>query len=210
MILILAAGAAIIVGWLLFFAKPETARYHATKKVANSGSLLHLGMVVRYDTGLITSEEYRLADVNGRSTASYRIAGRNGKIYTITTPPVESHTVPFFFERTVADGIWKITTRPPRGERNAHYTLYVSQIVQNERGSRTVTFTDPHYWATTAGRQYEIHLDRNKPTPNLLRLSGTSLADKRYETLVADFRSFGTPGFRAKVADVQSAVHAGR
>jgi hypothetical protein len=210
LIITLAAVGAVIAGWLLFFVKPEAARYHATQKVANSSSALHVGMLVRYNSGPIMSEEYRMSDENGRSTAAYRIAGTNGKIYTITTPPIQSFTVPFFFERLVADGIWKVTSRPPRGDKNAVYTLSVSQNVQNERGSRTVTFTDPHFWATTAGHQYEIHLDKNKPTPNLLQLSGTALADPRYQTLVADFRAFGTPGFRAKVAQVQAAVRAGR
>ncbi|MBV9150004.1 MAG: hypothetical protein JO024_09065, partial [Candidatus Eremiobacteraeota bacterium] len=63
---------------------------------------------------------------------------------------------------------------------------------------------------TTAGRQYEIHLDRNKPTPSLLQLSGSAIADKRYQAIVNDFRNFGTPGFRAKVAEVQAAVRAGK
>ncbi|MBV9148280.1 MAG: hypothetical protein JO024_00325, partial [Candidatus Eremiobacteraeota bacterium] len=188
----LAAVAAVIAGWILFFAKPETARYHATQKVANSSSDLHVGMNVRYASGPITSEEYRMADRNGSSTASYRIVGTNGKVYTITTPPIESYTVPFFFERVVADGIWKVVNRPPRGDRSIAYALHVDQAVQGERGSRTVTFTDPQYWATTAGRQYEIHLDRNKPTPSLLQLSGSAIADKRYQAIVNDFRNFGT------------------
>ncbi len=210
LILILVAVAAVIAGWLLFFVKPESARYAATRKVANSSSDLHVSMAVRYTNGPIASEEYRMSDRNGQSTATYRIIGTNGKVYTITTPPIESYTVPFFFERVVADGIWKITDRPPRGERNIAYTVHVDQAVQSERGSRTVTFTDPHYWATTAGRQFEIHLDRNKPTPNLLQLSGSAIADKNYQAIVNDFRDFGTAGFRAKVAEVQAAVRAGR
>ena len=210
LIVIALAVAAVIAGWLLFFVKPESARYHATQKVANSSSDLHVGLIVRYSNGRIASEEYRMADHNGSSTATYRIIGTNGKVYTITTPAIESYTVPFFFERVVADGIWKITDRPPRGDRSITYTTHVDQAVQNERGSRTVTFTDPHYWATTAGHQYEIHLDRNKPTPNLLQLSGTTLSDKRYQEIVKDFRDFGTPGFRAKVAEVQAAVRAGK
>ena len=210
LIVSLAAAAAVIAGWILFFAKPETARYHATQKVENSSSDLHVGMTVRYASGPIASEEYRMADHNGSSTASYRIIGTNGKVYTITTPPIESYTVPFFFERVVADGIWKVVDRPPRGDRSITYTLHVDQAVQREQGSRTVTFTDPHYWATTAGRQYEIHLDRNKPTPSLLQLSGSAIVDKQYEAIVNDFRNFGTSGFHAKVAEVQAAVRAGK
>ena len=212
LIVTLLAVTAVVAGWLLFFVKPESARYQATRKVATTSSDLDVGMTVRYTHGRIASEDYRMSDRNGSSTAMYRIIGTNGKVYTITSPPIESYTVPFFFERLVADGIWKITDRPPRGDRSISYTVHVDQAVQNEHGSRTVTFTDPHYWATTAGHQYEIHLDRNKPTPNLpnlLQLSGSTIADKQYQSIVDEFRNFGTPGFRAKVAEVQAAVRAG-
>lgn len=192
------------------FVPSERARYEAVRKVRNASSDIHMRMTVTYDHGKIDSEEYRMEDLNGRSTASYRITGSSGKTYTITSPPVESHTVPFFFEELVQDGIWKITNQPPRGDTNAHYTLEVRQEVQNERGSRTITFTDPHYLATTAGRQYQLHLDKNKPVPDLLKMSSTALADPRYQKLVDDFRQFGVPSFRQKVADAQNHIRQGR
>ncbi|MDP9017564.1 MAG: hypothetical protein M3N19_04525 [Candidatus Eremiobacteraeota bacterium] len=202
------AFAAVIIGWLIF-ADSEKTRYHQVQQVKASKSDVHLRMSVAYDTGPVESEEYQMQDLNGRSHAEYRITARGGKTYTITSPTTQTYTVPFFFERLVQDGIWKISNRPQRGDINAHYTLAIAQEVQNEHGSRTIKFTDPHYLATTAGRQFQIHLDKNKPTPDLLHLSSTSTADNRYQLLVNDFRAFGTDGFRKKVADVQARVRSG-
>lgn len=200
---------AVVLGYIMFV-PAERARYEGVRKVRNSVSDIHMRMTVKYDTGKIVSEEYRMRDLNGQSNAVYRITGSNGKTYTITSPVVATHTVPFFFEELVQDGIWKITNQPGLGKTDVHYTLEVQQAVQGEHGSRTITFTDPHYLATTAGRQYHIHLDKNKAVPDLLKMSSTALADPRYEKLVKDFREFGVPSFRAKVADVQNKVRLGR
>ena len=203
------AVAAVVIGWIMFVPQ-EKQRAEAVRRVKNSTSDVHLRMSVKYDSGKIDSEEYRMEDLNGRSHAVYQITASSGKTYTITSPTSATYTVPFFFEKLVADGIWKITNQPPRGNTNAHYTVQIQQAVQNERGSRTILFTDPHYLATTAGRQFHIHLDKNKPTPDLLKMSSTALADPRYQQIVDDFRNFGTPAFRKNVADVQNRVRLGR
>lgn len=200
---------AVVLGYLMF-APSERGRFEAVRKVRNATSDIQMRMTITYDSGKIDTEEYRMQDLDGQSHAVYRIVGSSGKTYTITSPTVSTHTVPFFFEKLVQDGIWKITNKPALGDSNAHYTLQVRQTVQNESGQRTITFTDPHYLATTAGRQYQIRLDKNKPTPDLLKMSSTALADPRYEQLVKDFREFGVPSFRQKVAEVQKRVRSGR
>lgn len=197
------------IGYFIF-AGEESTRYRQTQAVINSPSVVNLRMHVDYDRGAVASEEYKLQDSNGRSTAQYTIVAQSGKTYTITSPPSKTYTVPFFFEKLEQDGLWKVTSQPPRGDTTSHYTIAVEQTVQNEQGSRLVKFTDPHYWATTAGRQFQIHLDKNKPTPDLLKMSSKALADPRYQQLVDDFRTFGTPGFRRKVEQVQANVRAGR
>jgi hypothetical protein len=104
----------------------------------------------------------------------------------------------------VADGIWDLTNR--RGSAGPVYTLYIKQFADNKQGERTIVFTDPHYWAVTAGRQFHIHLDPKKPTPNLLTLNSTSLADPRYEQIVREFQTFGSPSFLAKVRQARELV----
>jgi len=103
----------------------------------------------------------------------------------------------------VQDGVWDLMNRPPRGDTSVHYTIYVKQKADFKQGDRTVTFTDPHYWATTAGRQYTIDLRKTNPN-DLLKLQGTQLADPRYQKVVDDFRAFGPPNFRAKIAALRA------
>jgi len=116
--------------------------------------------------------------------------------------------VSFFFGKLVQDGVWDLMDKPPRGNTDAHYTVYVKQLADFKQGDRTITFTDPHYWATTAGRQYTIDLRKTNPN-DLLKLSSTQLADPHYQEIVNDFRAFGPPAFRAKVAQVRAAFEAG-
>ena len=91
-----------------------------------------------------------------------------------------------------------------------HYTLHIHQVADREQGSRTITFTDPHYWALEAGRQYHIQLRQNSPTPDLTKLQSTSLADPRYEKIVNAFRAFGPSSFRDKVRQAQALVRASK
>lgn len=208
--LIFVAGAiAVLIGWVIF-SGTESSRYNQTHQVGNSRSVIDLRMHVVYDIGSVSDEEYRLRDVDGISTVQYRVSGVNGRTYTIVSPPSHGYTVSFFFDRVVQDGIWQIENKPPRGDTSAHYTLAIAQVAQNDHGSRIITFTDPHYWAVTAGRQFRIHLDRHKPTPNLVTLASTSSADPRYERIVKAFRSAGTVSFQRKVKEVREKLRFGR
>ncbi|MDQ6932577.1 MAG: hypothetical protein M3160_05315, partial [Candidatus Eremiobacteraeota bacterium] len=188
----------------------ESTRYRQAQQVAGSASIIDLRMRVSYDAGPLREEEYRLRDINGNSMVQYRASGVTGKTYTIISPPSRGYTVSFLFDKVVQDGIWRIENKPPRGDTSVHYLVRIAQVAQNERGSRTITFTDPHYWAVTAGRQFRIHLDPRKPTPNLLKLASTSTADSRYEAIVKDFRSSGTPSFQRKVKEVTAKLRTGR
>ncbi len=201
----LAAILAVALGWLLF-SKTESNRYEAARKVATAYSDERLGLVISYAAGPIQSETYRMEDRNGVSTSEYHVSGRNGLTINVTTLPQETFDVSFFFEKAVADGIWDLRSRPPRGSAAERYTIDVYQLNAGQHGSHAFTFTDPHYWATTGGHQFTIHLDRNKPVPDLLRMSSTTLVEPRYGKLIEDFTSFGTPTFRQKVAAARARV----
>ncbi len=202
-LIFISAILAVVIGWRIF-AGTESTRYHQARKVATSRSVIDLRMLVSYDRGPLHDEEYRFRDIDGNSLVQYRVTGANGKTYTIISPPSHGYTVSFFFDKVVQDGIWQIENKPPRGDATVHYTLRIEQVAQNEHGSRSITFTDPRYWAVTAGHQFRIHLDPHKPTPNLLKLASTSVADPRYEKIVNDFRSAGTPSFQRKVKEVRT------
>ncbi|HEY8313792.1 MAG TPA: hypothetical protein VIG51_06420 [Candidatus Baltobacteraceae bacterium] len=205
-LLIAALSIVMVVAAFFIYRGTELSRTADMKRIQNAPSRIDERLTIQYDKPPIYQEIYSMRDVNGISTAQYQIHGYSGKLVTITAPPDRNYSVSFFFEQTVQDGIWKLVNKPPRGNTDVHYTLYVHQQVNGEHGSRTIVFTDPHYWAVTAGRQYAIHLDPKKPTPDLLHLQSTSLADPHYQRVIDDFRKFGPPSFRSKVAQAQRMI----
>jgi hypothetical protein len=188
-----------LAGGAYIFQTTVAGRVAAARKVANSRSELRLAMVVTHTSGPIGEEDYRMTDLDGVSSSSYRAVGRSGTAITVESLPRETYDVSFFFEKTVQDGIWELQNRPTRGDDSTAYDLWVYQLVNGQHGSHRFHFTDPQYWATSGGHQFHIKLDKNKPVPNLLTLSSTVVVEPRYAKVVDDFRSFGTDSFRAKI-----------
>jgi hypothetical protein len=177
-------------------------------KVRSAPSKIYTHLLIAYDKPPVFQEEYDMQDVNGASTYDYRIRTYSGKQITITSPPHATYDVSFFFGKLVQDGVWQLVNKPPRGNTAIHYTVYVKQEVDFKQGDRTILFTDPHYWATTAGRQYEIDLRKTNPN-DLLKLNSNTLNDPRYLQIVRDFRSFGPPEFRARIESVRRQLNVG-
>jgi hypothetical protein len=192
--------------------------YHGTEvwrslgvhKTIVAPSEMYAKLTMRYDNPPIFEEEYSMQDIEGISTWSYRIRGYAGKQITITVPPRRTYDVPFFIEQLELYGIWALNDKPPRGDSSVHYTLYIKRVNDYRQGDRTIVFTDPQYWAKAAGRQYSIHLSKNKPTPDLLHLQSSSLADPRYLKIVNEFRNFGPSSFREKVAAAHASILKGQ
>ena len=200
------AIAGILLGWLIF-AGNESQRHARVHAVRVSHSELHVALVIAYAAGPIERESWSVGDVDGRSSAGYAVTDRNGRTVRVDAR-MQNSEVPFLFDAVVRDGIWQAPSRPQRGETSEHYTVTVSQKVGAAGGARTFTFTDPHYWAVTAGREYHIVLDRGKPVPDVLKLRGTSLADPRYLAIVSDIEAFGSPRFRAAEERARSSLAA--
>jgi hypothetical protein len=198
-VIVVLAIIGIVGGWRLFSGN-ETQRYQAVQQVRNQRSELHFGEVITHDKGPIAREEWRLDNVNGKSVASYDAENRAGTRIAKFSEPIQGYDVTFTFEKLVQDGIWELHTRPLKGNTRDVYTITVAQVAGDRSGSHKFTFADPHYLATTAGRQYQIHLDKNKPVPDLLTLKSTSNADPRYQKMVDDFAAFGPPRFKKTVA----------
>jgi hypothetical protein len=199
LVIVVLAIIGIVGGWRLFSGN-ETQRYQAVQQVRNQRSELHFGEAITHDKGPIAREEWRLDNVNGKSVASYTAQNRAGSRIAKFSEAIEGYDVTFTFEKLVQDGIWELHTRPLRGNTSDVYTITVSQVAGDRSGTHKFTFADPHYLATTAGRQYVIHLDKNKPVPDLLTLKSTSTADPRYQKMVDDFAAFGPPRFKKTVA----------
>jgi hypothetical protein len=195
----------IATGWQLF-ARNEAARFHAVDTVRTSKSYVKLTLHVVFPSGPIAFEEYRLLDDNGKSRASYAVGDRKGNVATFDEI-IRGYDVTFAFDKLVQDGIWQLNSKHPRTLADVKYTVTIEQTAQGESGRRTFSFTDPHYWAVAAGRQYRIQLDPKKPTPSeadLLKLDSTAVAEPRYAKIVEDFESFGSPAFHRTIASARA------
>ncbi|HTZ54826.1 MAG TPA: hypothetical protein VMB20_07150 [Candidatus Acidoferrum sp.] len=192
-----------VIGIRLYASHPEFSSLGAVERIENQPSAIYASLSIRYDKPPIYEEAYTTQDVNGVTTFQYRIRSYAGNQVTVTAPPHSTTDVSYFFGKLVQDGVWDLMDKPPAGNTDARYTIYVKQTADFKTGDRTVTFTDPHYWATTAGRQYTIDLRKTNPN-DLLKLQSTQLADPRYQQIVEDFRAFGPPEFREKIAALRA------
>ncbi|HZY97985.1 MAG TPA: hypothetical protein VFE36_00285 [Candidatus Baltobacteraceae bacterium] len=189
-----------IIGWQV-----DSYRYHLQPGVRakSAPSELYARMTIQYAKPPIYEELYDMQDIEGVSTFSYRIRSYNCREITIKAPAAKITDVSFFFGGLDQDGIWQLVNKAPLPNATATYTVWVKQLADYKQGERTVTFTDPHYWAVTAGRQF--HIDLSKQNPNdLLKMQSTVVADPRYEQIVRDFRQFGPDEFRNNVARAQA------
>lgn len=168
-------------------------------------SQIYARLLMRYDKPPIYEEEYRMQDVEGKSAFDYRIRSYSGKEVTIVAPARAMYDVSFAYGRMDQDGVWQLVNQPARGNTSVQYTVYVKQLVECKQGERTITFTDPHYWATTAGRQFSIDLSKQKPQ-DLLKMDSKSIANPGYEKVVNEFLTFGPDTFRKKIAAAQAAM----
>ncbi len=171
--------------------------------IENAPSDIAAQLTIRYDKPPLYEEEYRMRDDNGVSSYQYsllRYAGPLKRVrLTLKAPPHLTYDVSFFFGELTSDGVWDIPSRPPRGDTSVSYTVSVQQTEAYHGGSHSATFTDPKFWATSAGREFHIHLSPTGPLPNILQLQGTGIKDARYLHILEDFRTFGPPEFRSAV-----------
>lgn len=193
-------------GWRIY-GTGEMGRFGPAIHAQHAPSELYARMLVRYAKPPIYEEEYRMSDVEGVSKFDYRIRGVNGHEITVTAPAARVYDVSFFYGRLVQDGIWQLQNKPPRPDANEHYTIYVKQLADYKEGQRTVTFTNPEYWAKRAGQQFEIDLSKGVPK-NLVFIAGQQAGDKRYQQIVTDFLNFGPDEFRHNVATAQARIRA--
>lgn len=205
-LIVVVAIVMLVLGWRIY-GPGEMGRYGPVIHAQKAPSELYARLTIRYPHPPIYEETYDMSDVEGVSKFQYRIRGYAGREIIITAPPARVYDVSFFFGRLEQDGIWQLVNRPPLPEPDAFYTVFVKQLADYKQGERTVTFTNPEYWATKAGRQFEIDLSKGVPK-DLLRIASTQSADPRYLQIVRDFRAFGPDEFRRNVAHAQARVRA--
>jgi hypothetical protein len=197
-LILIAAVVAAVGGWMLF-AKTEHDRFVAVDRVNRSRSEIRLSYILQHTGGPIAREVWSMRNINGHSVASYTAVDRKGTKATFDEQ-ITGYDVTFLFDNLVQDGIWELETRPFRGSSATLHVVEISQVADKSSGSHRFQFSDAHYIATEAGREYHIHLDPHKPVPDLLSLQSTSTADPRYEKISEDFEQFGPARFKATIA----------
>jgi hypothetical protein len=196
-----------ITGWMIYW-PIESQRYAATQKVEKTHSVIRIVYSVSHQQGPIRRERLTFTNDDGNAKVAYEGVNRPGTAIARFTAPLDGYDVANLFGEVARDGVWDLHSEPPRGDTSTTYTISVYQLTDNKNGSNSFTFTDPRYWATRAGRQYRIKLDKNKPVPDILTLDSTSLAEPRFGKLVQDFDDFGPPGFRETLAAARKKLRA--
>ena len=158
---------------------------------------------VQHTNGPIGTETWTFNNVDGRSSVDYAATDRHG-LKASFVESIEGYDVTFLFQKLVLDGIWDLESRPFRGSPATLHVVEISQIADKAHGSHRFLFSDPAYIAHQAGREYQIHLDKNKPVPDLLSLQSTAVADPRYQKIVDDFEAFGSEHFKHTVATARA------
>jgi hypothetical protein len=197
-LILVAAVVAAVGGWMLF-AKSEHDRFVAVDRVNRSRSEIRLSYTVVHTSGPIAREVWAMRNIDGHSVASYTAVDRKGTKASFDEQ-ITGYDVTFLFDKLVQDGIWELETRPFRGSSATLHVVEISQVADKSSGSHRFQFSDAHYIATEAGREYHIHLDPHKPVPDLVNLQSTSTADPRYEKIAEDFEQFGPARFKATIA----------
>lgn len=198
----------LVLGWRIYGAG-EMGRFGPAVHAQKAPSELYARLLIRYPKAPVYEEEYRMSDIEGVSKFDYRIRGYNGRQITVTAPAARVYDVSFFFGRLVQDGVWDLVDKAPRPGADAYYTVYVKQLADYKQGQRTVKFTDPKYWATKAGQQFEIDLSKGVPK-DLVHLQQQQAAGTHYQQIVDDFRNFGPDEFRHNVAAAQARIRGNR
>jgi hypothetical protein len=203
-LIVVLSAVMLVLGWRIY-GTGEMGRFGPAIHAQKAPSALYARMLVRYTKPPIDEEEYNMSDIEGVSSFSYRIRGDKGHQITVTAPAARVYDVSFFFGKLGQDGIWQMVNKAPRPGTDVFYTVYVKQLADYRQGQRTVTFTNPQYWATKAGRQFEIDLSKGVPS-DLLHIQSTQVTDSRYEQVVNDFREFGPDEFRHNVEVAQARI----
>ena len=204
--IVVLAAVMLIVGWRIY-GTGEMGRFGPAIHAQHAPSELYARLLIRYAKPPIFEEEYDTSDVEGVSTFRYRVRGTAGHQITVKAPAARVYDVSFFFGRLDQDGVWQLVDKPPLPNADAHYTVYVKQLADYQQGERTVTFTNPEYWASQAGRQYEIDLSKGVPK-DFVHVQSEQASAPHYQQIVTDFREFGPDEFRRNLELARARIRA--
>jgi hypothetical protein len=182
-----------IVSYLFFF-KPFMQEQPKVRGVISANSTWSVAMQAYEMHGPISAETFRISNDNGATTLFYAATNRAGTVTKEFTAPLVGPAGTFLFEELRADGIWELDDKPVRPHPYDEYIIEVDQTLGDEGGTRSFGFSDPVYWATTRGQEYQLKLPPKGAIgngANTLGTAGKALKEPRYLKIVTMIRAFG-------------------
>ena len=207
-LLVLAVSIAVAVGTYLYFFKPFMAEQPLVRHVINENSTWSVTMQEYELQGLLSTETYRISNDNGKTTVFYAATNRAGTVTKEFTAPIVGPSGTFLFEELRADGLWDVDDRPVRPHPVDEYIIEVDQTLGDEGGTRSFSFSDPQFWATTKAKEFRLKLPATGPLSGngspTLGVAGRELQDPRYLQMVKAIKAFGPPSVLAAEAKIRA------
>jgi len=206
MFVIVVGGAAVS---YIFFFRPFMQVQPKVREVISANSTWSVAMQQYEMHGPIAAETYRITNDNGATTMFYAATNRAGTVTKEFTAPLVGPAGTFLFEELRADGIWELDDKPVRPHPVDEYIIEVDQTLGDEGGTRAFGFSDPVYWATTRGQEYQLKLPPKGPIGDAATTLGTAgrpLREPRYLKIVTMIRGFGPPSVLAAEQKVRAAL----
>ncbi len=211
-LLVLAVMVAIgAVTWIFFF-KPFLATEPKVRDVINANSTWSVTLQEYHLEGLLSEETYRISNDNGKTTLFYAATNRAKTVTKEFTAPIAGPSGTFLFEDLRADGIWELEDRAVRPHPLDEYVVEVDQTLGDEGGTRSFSFSDPKYWATTKAQEFNLKLPPSGPISGpaapAMGVAGRSLREPRYLQIVDAIHAFGPPSVLNAEARIRSQLAA--
>jgi len=190
----------LVVAYVFFF-KPFLSLQPQVQGVITANSTWSVGMQEYELTGPLSAETYRISNDNGKVTMFYAATNRAMTVTKEFSVPLVGPEATFLFEALRADGIWEVDDIPVRPHPLTEFIIEVDQTLGDEGGTRSFSFSDPHYWSTTHAQEFELHLPQkgslSGADARTLGVAGRKLQDPRYLQIVESIRGFGPPAVLA-------------
>jgi len=196
-----------IVSYVFFF-RPFIVEQPQVENVINENSTWSVTMQEYLMHGPLAAETYRISNNNGKTTMFYSATNRAGTVTKEFTAPIVGPSGTFLFEDLRANGLWELDDRAVRPDPVDEYVIEVDQTLGDQGGTRSFSFSDPAFWATTHAKEFNLHLPAKGPISGTngatMGVASHSLREPRYWTIVQEIRNFGSPSIAAAQMKIRS------
>jgi len=191
-----------------YFLRPFIEQEPQVQQVLTENSTWSVTLQEYILSGPIAAQTYRLSNDNGRTTMFYAATNRAGTETKEFTVPLVGPEGTFLFEQLRADGIWDVDEKAVRPDPKLECIMEVDQTLGDDGGTRSFSFSDPRFWATTTAKEYDLKLPPKgaigDSALSAVGSGGKDLRDPRYLEMVQAIEAFGP----STVVDAESKIRA--